>query len=159
MKRNITMNDPLKNSDTDRLTPIRQKAMLLLGQREHSRSELKQKLTRYAFEMPLIEQILTQLQADDLLSEERFIESFLRSRIAKGYGPLRIQQELRQRGITDYSIEMNDEVWIERACHVRQKRFGQGFPRDLHEKAKQMRFLQYRGFNSAQIKMALHDQS
>ncbi|OQW93942.1 MAG: hypothetical protein BWK79_08475 [Beggiatoa sp. IS2] len=141
----------------DILAQIRQKAIALLGHREHSVFELRQKLVRYPFESSLIELVLAQLQADNLLNEERFIESFMRARIAKGHGPLRIQQELRQRGIAEYSIEMNDPAWIEQASRARQKRFGSSFPHDPHEKAKQMRFLQYRGFSHTQIRMVLKE--
>jgi regulatory protein len=133
---------------------IRQKAMIFLGQREHSLLELRRKLARYSFESSLIEQVLTQLQAENLLSEERFIESFVRARMMKGYGPLRIQQELRQRGI-EHLLDVADNVWVEQACRVRQKRFGCTLPRDPHQRAKQMRFLRYRGFSHSQIKKVL----
>ena len=45
--------------------------------------------------------------------------------------------------------------WVERARSVRQKKFGKSLPADYAGKAKQARFLQYRGFTGAQIRQAL----
>lgn len=140
-------------------TQAQQSAMAYLARREHSRLELRQKLARKGFTADIIDRVLMELQADHLLNETRFVESFTRHRINQGYGPVRIQSELRQRGIErELLAEMLDSdapEWVERACQARQKRFGSHLPTDQREWAKQMRFLQYRGFTSAQIKRAL----
>jgi len=132
--------------------------MDFLSRREHSRFELARKLARKGFESTIIDAVLSQLQADNLLSDQRFAESFVHSRINRGYGPLRIRQELRQRGVSDdLSTEAleNNEDWDELACHVREKRFGESLPKKPQERAKQSHFLYYRGFTSSQIKIAL----
>ncbi len=134
-------------------------AITYLARREYARRELHLKLANKGFDSNTIEQVLTQLQRDNLLSEERFIENYRRSRINKGYGPLRIEQELRERGIDGLllreAMNSSDPEWITRASHVRHQRFGHQIPVEPREKAKQIRFLQYRGFTGDQIKAAL----
>ena len=78
-------------------------AMRLLTRREHSSQEIKQKLVYKGFDSALIENLIKELRQENLLSDERFAESYVRSRISRGYGPSRIRQELRQRGTNDES--------------------------------------------------------
>ncbi len=142
----------------DRLTEfgvndIRLQAMNLLARREHLRHELATKLKRrFGGEAePLIEAALDDLSTEGLLSDERFAESYIRQRIGKGYGPDRIRQELRQKGLNtvllELALEAADVDWAERAAGVRLKKFGAAPPLDFKEKARQMRFLNYRGFS------------
>lgn len=134
-------------------------AKAYLAQREHSRLELHHKLIKKGFDSTVIATVLTQLQTDNLLSDERFVENYLRVRISKGYGPLRIEQELRERGIANtllsQALNYHDPQWITRARQAWQKRFGQNLSPEWREQAKQIRFLQYRGFTSTQIKAVL----
>jgi regulatory protein len=121
--------------------------------------ELRNKLIRKGFEPSVIDSVLLQLRADNLLSDERFVESYVRTRIDKGFGPLRIQQELLVRDISDELsngvLEINDAAWVTRARLARQKRFGQNLPQEKRELGKQFRFLQSRGFTSSQIQAVL----
>ncbi len=137
----------------------RQSAMNYLAIREHSSLELRNKLLRKGFEEAVIDKVLVQLQLDNLLSDERFAESYTRMRTAKGYGPLSIQQELQRRGIDNNLLSVfvnaNDSSWVSIACQVREKRFGQDLPVNKRELAKQVRFLENRGFTYSQIKVAL----
>jgi len=130
-----------------------------LSRREHASQELHNKLLRKGFEEYVINRVLTQLRVDNLQSDERFAESYIRSRTNKGFGPLRIQQELRERGITEEllqdMLESSDTDWIKLARQAKQKRFGQNLPQNQRELAKQIRFMQYRGFTSSQVKAAL----
>lgn len=135
-------------------------AKAYLANREHSRLELHHKLLKKGFDSTIITEVLTQLQADNLLSDERFVENYLRARINKGYGPLRIEQELRERGIDStllsQALNCHDPQWLTRAKQAWQKRFGQdNLSFEWREQAKQIRFLQYRGFTSSQIKAVL----
>ena len=104
-------------------------------------------------------QVLDDLTRDRLLEEERFVESFVRGRIRKGQGPVRIRGELAQRGIEDASVSSAlmeaDCDWVALAAEVRAKRFGRAAPGDFKERARQAKFLQYRGFESEQIRSAL----
>ena len=74
-------------------------AVRLLAGREHARGELITKLGQRGWTPSQCEQIIEELVADGLQSDERFAESFVRARTQKAYGPVRIRAELQQRGI------------------------------------------------------------
>ena len=137
---------------------VRHRAMDLLARREYGRSELCKKLISKGFAPTSIEPVLVELEAENLLSETRFVESFVRSKMAHGYGPLHIAQALRQKGVESSALtaylEEVDIDWSQLASEVRQKRFGTNLPQTPQAKAKQMRFLQYRGFTSDHIRAA-----
>ncbi|VAW83757.1 Regulatory protein RecX [hydrothermal vent metagenome] len=140
------------------LVKLRQHAILLLTRREHARFELTNKLLAKGYELPQVDQILDQLEAENLLSDKRFAECYIRSRASKGYGPYRISMELRERRIDEQVVNeflYHDWDWYERAVEVRRKRFGIEPVADLKARAKQQRFLQYRGFSSEQINVAM----
>lgn len=138
---------------------VRLKAMDLLARREHGHTELARKLTRYDFEPDVIAAVLDQLAAEGLLSDQRFIESYSNSRRNSGFGPIRIREELRTRGISAEAantvLDESDTIWFRLAAEVRTKRFGPERPTVFVERAKQMQFLQYRGFNQQHIDTAL----
>lgn len=124
-------------------------AFNLLARREHSALELTQKLKQRGYSLTVIATVLNKLQQQNLQSDTRFVENYIHGRVNKGYGPLRIQQELQQRGVAFDLINIALDAynnWREYAEQVRRKRFGAKLPRDFSERAKQMRFLQYRGF-------------
>jgi regulatory protein len=132
---------------------LRMRGIALLARREHSRAELQNKLKRYNEDMALIGQVLDQLQAEKLLSDQRFAEGVARVRGAR-YGSARVAQDLRARGVSNElasslvrDLKASDS---ERAQAAWQKRFGAA-PADAAERAKQMRFLQARGFASEVI--------
>jgi len=133
--------------------------MDLLARREHSRLELEHKLTARGFEPTTVAQTLDRLVRDRLLVEDRFVESFVLARARKGQGPVRIRAELAQRGIDDSSVSAGiaeaDRDWSALAAEVRIKRFGAAPPADFRERARQAKFLQYRGFEADQIRAAL----
>ena len=145
----------------DDAAAAREAAVRLLARREHSTRELEHKLAERGFEAATVSAVLGELVAEGLLSEERFAEAFVASRIDKGSGPRRIQAELRERGLTDELIaryvDFSDRQWRERAVQVRRKRFGAQAPDELRERARQARFLQYRGFTAEQARVALND--
>lgn len=137
---------------------IHYKALNLLSRREHSRRELKQKLLQRGFAAADIEPALTQLETDNLLSDDRFIACFIRSRLHKGQGPLKICAQLQNHGIDPTRIFTNEEWvnvdWQKEAVAVRIKRFGMLVPSSKEAQAKQARFLQQRGFTGDQIRKA-----
>jgi regulatory protein len=119
-------------------------ALEFLARREHTRRELTRKLAARGF-------------PDDIIAAA--LDGLERTRIAKGQGPQRIRAELVQRGIADGEandgLRAADVDWVATIRAVRAKRFGPELPRDYAERARQARFLQYRGFDSAQIRAAL----
>jgi len=134
-------------------------ALELLARREHSRHELARKLAQRGFADHVVGSALDELERTGALADARFADSFVRSRIAKGQGPQRIRAELAQRGITDSEADEGlaaaEVDWLAAIRAVRAKRFGPELPRDYAERARQARFLQYRGFDGAQIRAAL----
>lgn len=139
---------------------IRQAALRFLARREYSRSELTDKLARKGYSGDVVASVLADLMQQRLLSDERFTEAYVRYRSNMGYGPRRIEQELRERGVTEDLIstylDSNDAGWLKEVSQVRQKRFGPVVPSDYKDRAKQMRYLQYRGFTHEQINRAFH---
>jgi len=131
--------------------------MDFLARREHSADELMQKLSRRfeEVERSVIAKAIQQLCDDGLQSDQRFAESYVRSKSSRGIGPVRIKQELAQKGvdssIVSAVIQESDINWwdILEACVL--KKFG-GFSFSTpEEKAKCIRFLAYRGFPSDMV--------
>ncbi len=136
-------------------------AIRLLSRREHSSKELKRKLLEREFDSHTIDNTLISLQDENLQSDDRFAECYVRSKVQKGVGPVRLRRDLREHEICDEMIDcyLHDQQWRQLAVEVRRKRFGSALPESFEERAKQMRFLQYRGFSSEQINAAMkHDE-
>jgi regulatory protein len=129
---------------------IRKIALDILARREHSVAELREKLAARAFDADEIQAAIEALTRDGLLSEDRFLENFVGSYTRRGHGPVWIRAELERRGISGDAIrealESADIDWDAAAEAVRVKRFGPAVPTDFKERARQARFLQYRGF-------------
>jgi regulatory protein len=104
-------------------------------------------------------EVVQRLEAERLLSDDRFLESLIRARRRRGYGPLRIQQELKEKGVATEAIERFLDVtgrdWLDDIRRVQRKKFGARFPSSFAERARQARFLQYRGFTPEQIQQVL----
>lgn len=136
-------------------------AIRLLARREHSRLELARKLERKGHDPDDVTEALDTAEAEGLLSDERFAESYARARREKGYGPVRIRAELRERGVAGeraaQGLEALEEDWWSLAEAVRQKRFGRDKPREAAERARQSRFLQYRGFDAELVRRLLDE--
>jgi regulatory protein len=154
--------DLLADKREDRFScPIeaRKKAMDFLARREYGRTELIEKLAEKGFARQVAEQAVCKLDEEGLQSDRRFAESFVQSRVNQGKGPVRIRLDLGQRGIRDAEIEIaldaSDANWTALAREIRIKKFGRARPADFKAKAKQMRFLQYRGFEPDHIQAAL----
>ncbi len=128
----------------------RETAIRLLARREHSRRELAAKLVARGFGDAAVAEVLDALEAEGLLSDARFVESYLHSRREKGYGPLRLRAELRERGVDEALIESGlaalDAEWTSICERAWRKRFGGRRPRGFGERARQQRFLYQRGF-------------
>lgn len=137
-------------------------AMNLLARREHSTAELRDKLAARGFEPDEVDATLAALAREGLVSDARFLEAFVASHVRRGHGPARIRAELERHRL---AAELIAEVlatraaeWPALAREVRVKRFGAARPADFKERARQARFLQYRGFGSDDIRGALEDE-
>jgi regulatory protein len=135
-------------------------AMDWLSRREYTQAEVRAKLASREIPDFEIEATVTDLVADGLVSDERFAECYVRSKVRRGKGPVRIRMELKDRGVStelaDQFLRDGDVDWVEQACEVRSKKFGDQAVAEFTERARQARFLQYRGFTSAQIQHALN---
>lgn len=148
-------------SAQDRLaTQLRHYALGLLARREHSAWELARKLrARYPEATALLPDLLEQLATDGQQSDQRFCESYIRSRCHAGYGPQVIAQQLIGKGINreqaTLALSSHDEQWQPLAYQVKCKKFGIEPARQLADKARQLRFLRYRGFSQQQAQSAI----
>jgi regulatory protein len=139
---------------------LRVRALKLLTRRDHSRAELRAKLAGEAESEEQLEAVLDTLQAQNLLSDPRYARQRVVARASR-YGDARLKQELRQTGVSDEDIaealpEGGDEG--ERCQSVWSKKFGH-LPQTAEERAKQMRFLQYRGFSGDAIRRVMRGAS
>ncbi len=149
----------MSHKENSQCQNIRRVAVDLLSRREHSLFELKRKLVSRSFDVSEISEVLSGLRDEGLQSDARFSEAYVYSRTQKGYGPLSIQADLKQRGIDDVLLEefldFQSSGWNQRVIDAQKKRFGSIPPENYKDYAKQVRFLQYRGFTADQIKKAL----
>ena len=136
---------------------IRNSALNLLAQREHSKLELQNKLIAKGFSVAEITKVVQELSQEGLQSDERFVEGYIAMRSRRGFGPLRIKAELGERGIVPELIEqfVQEYNWSDLIRVVRRKKFGQELPSNLQDQTKQMRYLYYKGFDVDLIKLAL----
>ena len=137
----------------------RNRALSWLARREYGRQELIRKLVQRGCAEADATRIVAVLAAEGSVSDERFIEALLHVRRVRGYGPLYIRRELEEKGIDRGTIErwldVDSRDWVEDVKRVNKKKFGGKQPASLAERAKQTRFLQYRGFTHEQIRQAL----
>lgn len=143
----------------ERERPALDAALRLLARREHSTRELQGKLSSRGYAHSEISRVLEQLAGRDLLSDRRFTEAFLRSRLERGQGPLKIRAQLAERGVSagliDAALEAADVDWDQRATAARHRRFGAAPPEDRAGMARQARFLRDRGFSEGQVARAV----
>jgi regulatory protein len=125
------------------------RALRYLSRREHSRQELRKKLLPYAESDIELDELMTKLEAQSWLSDERFAESLVR-RKSERYGSLKIVEELKQQGIEgDSLIEIKERLKVSdamRAWELWQRKFDSMVTKDPKEKSKQMRYLVSKGF-------------
>jgi regulatory protein len=141
-------------------------AVRLLGRREHSVTELRNKLRQKHrdLDQSTLERLLETLQQDRLLSDERFAETLIRGRLNRGYGPVYIQQELNSKGIDpelaetllEQAKEENALDWLTLARELVERRHPNA-GEDSASWHKAARFLARRGFSSNHVIRALGD--
>lgn len=138
---------------------IRASALRLLARREHSTRELTAKLLARGFESEPVAGVVAALATKNLVSDARFVEEFIASRLRRGAGPAKIREELRGRGLdselVNTAIAEQGADWTAQAESVRRKRFGVTLPQNYQERARQARFLQQRGFTAEQIRRVI----
>ena len=128
--------------------------MRLLGRREHSARQLSQKLRAGGVEADVAGETVGSLAESGWQSDSRYAQMLVRSRSAQGYGPLRIEAEMRVAGIDAESIRAalaEAEVdWDELIQRLWQRKFGQ-VAENAQDRAQQYRYLAGRGFDGRSI--------
>ena len=130
----------------------------MLARREHSQRELIQKLVAKEFERTEIEELLEEFKEKNWQSDVRFAESYSRSRLHKGFGPVRIQLELKERGIDsslDYLVDEQPD-WDELLRELHIKKYGKNAPENMKERAKRTRFFLHKGYTHEMINQLFH---
>jgi regulatory protein len=135
-------------------------AVALLARRDYSTQELKKKLAERGYVEYAYEVVVGDLESMNKVNNERFSQNVVAYRARRGHGPARIRSQLHKSGISRASIdeavkgeEAPDFLALARA--VRARKFGPEIPRDRKERARQARFLQYRGFSTDHIRAVL----
>lgn len=146
---------PSSTTANERSRQIEDICLRLLARREHSRRELLDKLASRGFERDEVNPVIDALTEQNWQNDERYAECYVRDRIGKGYGPIRIAYELQQRGISDTDLDAQAEEqggWLNLALDVYAGKYGDEKSLPPNEWAKRSRFLQQRGFSGETIK-------
>ena len=135
---------------------IRLKIMDFLSRREHSSKEIYRKMSRKVESKEMLIQSIKDMEQDGLLSDERFAESYFQSRKSRGFGPLRIKNELIQRGVQENLFYSLDETtdWSHYALEALKKKMNGKRPKETKDILKLKSFLNYRGFEFQDIDKA-----
>ena len=134
------------------------KALDILSRREHSVSELRNKLIRFNPDPDDLKDVIERLITSNFLDDKRFASAFIRSKAESGYGPNYISQYLTKKGIPSdkydiYSLEID---WEDK-CLTQFNKKRRNKEINFKEKEKILRFLAYRGFSYEIIKNALKE--
>ena len=134
---------------------------MLLSRRDFCSGELRETLVAQGFEPATVQGVVAEFIERGYLNDERYTEQYVTQHAERGQGPLRIARELVQRGVDAALIEAAlaaGQDWAQRARELRIHRFGLAEPKRWPDKAKQARFLQYRGFSNDHIRSALRSE-
>ena len=130
----------------------------MLARRDYAAAELTARLVDKGHSAALVETLVASLLERGYLNDERFAQHFVRARAARGQGPLRIRRALEDLGVASELLAAAlacGHDWLALARELRCRRFGPETPASWPEKARQSRFLQYRGFTPDHIRSAL----
>ena len=135
-------------------------AVALLAKRDYSTRELKKKLAERGYTEHAYEVVVDDLESMGKINNERYGQNVVAYRARRGHGPARIRSQLQKSGLSRAAIdeavkgeEAPDFLALARAARLR--KFGPELPKDRKERARQARFLQYRGFSNDHIRAVL----
>ena len=126
-------------------------AIRMLGRRDHSEQEVRSKLRQKSKTLApdVLDEVVQSLVESGLLSDTRFAEMLVRSRVSRGYGPYYIRQELSMKGIDaefiDEYLATADVEWLDVAKDLVERRHACA-QENAQAWGKAARFLQRRGF-------------
>jgi regulatory protein len=131
---------------------------MAVARRDLASADLRQKLLEKGYDESVVSPLLDALRDEKLLDDRRYVENFVAYHAARGQGPLRIRRDLGRHGLKGPVVEEYLDAysdWIAQLKKARHKKFGAEAPKTYADKQLQARFLGYRGFTGAQIRMAL----
>lgn len=138
---------------------IRELCIRLLTRREHSQRELLDKLALKGIDRNKTQQVINSLVDEGWQSDERFAESYARYRIQRGFGPVKIAHELRQKGVSHFDLDSViidiADSWFDLLRQVYDKKYADNGELSQKERIKRSRFLQQRGFSHEMINTVL----
>jgi regulatory protein len=132
-------------------------AVALLARRDFASAELRERLHSKGFDHITVAAVIAELTAEGVLNDERYAQNYVAYHAARGHGPIRIAAELRRRALAAAVVDAalgGGPDWTALARKARSARFGRQPPAGWAERARQARFLQYRGFSSDHIRAA-----
>lgn len=132
-------------------------AIALLARRDFAGAELQARLIVQGFEEATVTSVVAGLAREAILDDGRYAQNYVAYHAGRGHGPLRIATELRRRGLAADLIEAalaTGPDWRALACKVCRAKFGLQAAASWAQRARQARFLQYRGFSSDHIRAA-----
>ncbi len=135
-------------------------AVSLLARRDYSTNELKKKLKERGYTEHAYEVVVDDLESMNKVNNERYGQNFVAYRARRGHGPARIRNQLQKSGLSrsaiDEAVKGGDAPdFLALARATRARKFGPDIPKDRKERARQARFLQYRGFSTDHIRAVL----
>ena len=133
-------------------------ALDALARQDHAAEDLRRKLLGKGYDASVVAPLLEALLAEKLLDDRRYMENFVAYHAARGQGPLRVRVDLRRHGIQGPAVEAYLNAfpdWITLLRKTQRKKFGATPPNNYADRQRQAKFLGYRGYTGAQIRMAL----
>jgi regulatory protein len=146
----MTAEEPCADAEKARTT-----ALSCLARRDFSSGELADKLRAKAFDELMVVELIAALTREGILNDERYAQNYVAYHAGRGQGPLRIAADLRRRGLAAQLIDgalSGGPDWRALALKVSRAKFGPQPPGSWALKARQARFLLYRGFAADQIR-------
>lgn len=136
---------------------LRSYAFAVLTRKEYSKNDLIEKLALYAENRDEVIELVNELARENYQSDQRLAEMLLASQKRQGKGPNRIKMALKNKKVDSSLIseELKETDWTEQAYQLKVKKFGTEVANEPKLKAKQIRFLQYRGFDMDAIMKAI----
>ena len=137
---------------------VRSAATRLLARRDFASGELRARLERKGFDAATVASTISDLLEERVLNDARYAANYVSYEAARGHGPVRICAQLKALQLPGELIDSalaGGPDWQVLAREARRRKFGAEQPSDWAERARQARFLQYRGFSSDHIRSAL----
>ncbi len=149
---------PVEPPSAERLRSL---AFALLAQKEWSQRALCERLLDTGADRAAVEALVAELRDSGYQSDARMAGMVVRANLRRGRGPARIRQDFQQRQVDPQlaAADLAATDWLQMAQALRARKFGPELPTDPKEKARQLRFLQYRGFELSVCLKALQAQA